>query len=45
MRSRIDEIDLKLLDLINDRIKTAAEIGADKAARGEDVYRPEREAE
>ncbi|HCK76821.1 MAG TPA: prephenate dehydratase, partial [Gammaproteobacteria bacterium] len=39
------EIDLKLLELINDRVKTAGEIGADKAARGEEVYRPEREAQ
>jgi len=45
LRNRIDEIDLKLLDLINDRITTAGEIGADKASRGESVYRPEREAE
>ena len=45
LRDHIDEIDLKLLDLINDRITTAGEIGADKASRGEAVYRPEREAE
>ena len=45
LRNRIDEIDRKLLDLINDRITTAGEIGADKASRGEAVYRPEREAE
>ena len=45
LRRRIDEIDLKLLDLINERVRTATEIGADKAARGEKVYRPEREAQ
>tara|TARA_Y100001934_G_scaffold245473_1_gene303771 strand:+ start:2049 stop:3122 length:1074 start_codon:yes stop_codon:yes gene_type:complete len=45
LRNRIDEIDLKLLELINERIKTAAEIGAEKASHGEAVYRPEREAE
>ena len=44
LRRRIDEIDLRLLDLINERVRTATEIGADKAARGEKVYRPEREA-
>ncbi len=44
LRNRIDEIDRKLLNLINDRITTAGEIGADKASRGEAVYRPEREA-
>ena len=45
LRRRIDDIDLKLLDLINERVRTASEIGADKALRGEAVYRPEREAQ
>ena len=45
LRRRIDEIDLKLLELINERVRTAGEIGADKASRGEGVYRPEREAQ
>ena len=40
LRRRIDDIDLKLLDLINERVRTAGEIGADKASRGEGVYRP-----
>ena len=34
LRRRIDDIDLKLLDLINERVRTASEIGADKALRG-----------
>ena len=45
LRRRIDDIDLKLLDLINERVRTASEIGVDKALRGEPIYRPEREAQ
>ena len=45
LRTRIDQIDDQLLELINERVRTAVEIGADKASRGEAVYRPEREAE
>ena len=45
LRSRIDQIDEQLLELINERVSTAVQIGADKATRGEAVYRPEREAE
>ncbi len=45
LRGRIDRIDDQLLELINERVRTAVEIGAGKASRGETVYRPEREAE
>jgi len=45
LRGRIDRIDDQLLELINERVRTAIEIGAGKASRGETVYRPEREAE
>lgn len=45
LRRRIDEIDDSLLDRINERISLAVAIGANKADRGEAVYRPEREAQ
>ena len=45
LRGRIDRIDDQLLELINERVRTAVEIGVGKASRGETVYRPEREAE
>ena len=45
LRGRIDRIDDQLLELINERVRTAVEIGAGKASRRETVYRPEREAE
>ena len=45
LRRRIDQIDEQLLELVNERVSTAVQIGADKATRGEAVYRPEREAE
>lgn len=44
-RKRIDELDKKLVELLNQRSRAAAEIGKLKRARGEPVYQPERERE
>jgi chorismate mutase len=44
-RRRIDEIDQKLLTLLNDRARCAVEIGREKHAKGLPVYQPERENE
>ena len=44
-RIRIDEIDLKLVQLFNDRAKCAIEIGHIKRGLGLEVYSPKREAE
>ena len=43
-RARIDEIDEGLLTLLNQRMSFALEIGKIKAASGEPVYSPDREA-
>ena len=44
-RRRIDEIDERILELLNQRIETARRIGGIKHSRREsDIYRPEREA-
>jgi chorismate mutase-like protein len=42
-RKRIDELDEKLVELLNERSRCAAEIGRLKHAAGEAVYQPERE--
>ena len=42
-RKRIDEIDQKLLELLNDRSRCAIEIGKIKRAQNVRVYDPERE--
>ncbi len=44
-RRRIDEIDRKLLELLNERSRCAIEIGRLKRALGLPVYQPEREKE
>lgn len=44
-RVKIDEIDLKLVKLLNDRAQYAAEIGKIKLTLGLDAYSPEREEE
>jgi chorismate mutase len=44
-RRRIDEIDQKLVELLNERARCAAEIGREKHAKGLPVYQPERENE
>jgi chorismate mutase-like protein len=44
-RRRIDEIDRKLLELLNERSRCAIEIGKIKRAQNVRVYDPERERE
>lgn len=44
-RRKIDDIDEKLVVLINERAALALEIGKVKKARGLEVYHPERERE
>jgi len=44
-RDRIDEIDLELVKLLNERTKCAEEIGKIKLLLGLDAYSPEREEE
>jgi chorismate mutase/prephenate dehydratase len=40
----VDDIDRKIVDLLNDRVKHASEIGRIKHAQGADYYDPTREA-
>ena len=42
-RKRIDELDEKLVELLNQRSRCASEIGRLKRKTGEPVYQPERE--
>ena len=44
-RRRIDEIDLELVTLLNERARCALEIGHEKHLKGLPVYQPERENE
>lgn len=44
-RIKIDEIDLQLVKLLNDRARYATEIGRVKVALGMDAYSPRREEE
>ena len=44
-RKRIDGIDEKLVGLLNQRLRCAAEIGKLKRAASEPVYQPQRENE
>src|SRR5271155_4751093 len=44
-RRRIDEIDLKLVELLNERANCALEIGHEKHLKGLPVYQPARENE
>jgi chorismate mutase/prephenate dehydratase len=45
LRNQIDQIDDRLLNLINDRVRLASEIGSRKTGLGAPVYRPEREVQ
>ena len=45
LRRRIDEIDRKLVDLLNERAQCAIEIGHLKRGSGLPVYQPQREQE
>ena len=43
LRKRIDELDTKLVELLNERTRHAVEIGKIKRDLGDEVYAPERE--
>jgi chorismate mutase/prephenate dehydratase len=43
LRSTLDSIDDKILDLVNERMKTVHKVGELKAQTGGAIYRPERE--
>jgi chorismate mutase/prephenate dehydratase len=45
LRSAIDEVDRRLVQLLNERARLAQRVGSVKQAEGTPVYRPEREAE
>ncbi len=45
LRQQIDMLDAQILTLLNQRAGVALQVGAEKHARGEPVYRPEREAQ
>ncbi len=45
LRKKIDALDAQLLSLLNERAVIALKVGDEKHARGEPVYRPEREAQ
>ena len=44
-RKKIDELDAKLVELLNQRSRCAAEIGKLKQKDGQPIYSPERERE
>jgi chorismate mutase-like protein len=44
-RVKIDEIDRRLVDLLNERSRCVVEIGRIKQATGEALYQPDREKE
>jgi len=44
-RKRIDELDQKLVELLNERSRCAADVGQLKRRAGQPVYQPEREQE
>ncbi len=43
LRQKIDQVDQKLVDLINERTKIVLEIGKQKIKNGQEIYSPERE--
>ena len=45
LRKKIDQLDAKIVELLNDRTVLALEIGRLKAERGSEVYAPDRESE
>ncbi|OGX05469.1 MAG: chorismate mutase [Omnitrophica bacterium RIFCSPLOWO2_12_FULL_50_11] len=45
IRKKIDEVDQKIIELLNDRTQLALEIGKLKSAKNSEVYAPERESE
>jgi chorismate mutase-like protein len=45
LRQRIDHLDERLVELLNERATCALEIGEVKRAQGVEVYQPDREAD
>jgi chorismate mutase/prephenate dehydratase len=45
IRKKIDELDLKIIGLLNDRTELAREVGKKKTEAGKEIYAPERESE
>lgn len=45
LRKQIDEIDGRIIESLNERVRLAIEIGKIKHAQGEDVYNPTREVQ
>jgi chorismate mutase-like protein len=45
LRHRIDELDARLVELLNERASCALRIGEIKQALGLEIYQPEREAQ
>jgi chorismate mutase len=45
LRARIDELDVRLVELLNQRASCALQIGEIKRALGLEIYQPEREAQ
>lgn len=45
LRSKIDDLDVQILELISKRAELAVEIGKQKKAKGLPVFSPEREEE
>lgn len=45
LRQRIDDVDAKLVDLLNERAKAVVEIGRRKRSDGTPIYAPHREAD
>ena len=45
LRSRIDELDIEIVNKIQERASIASKIGEVKRANGEEIFRPDREKE
>ena len=45
LRSKIDELDKKIIELLNDRTNLALEVGKIKSEAGKEIYAPERESQ
>lgn len=45
LRSKIDELDAKIIQLLNDRTQLALEVGKLKTDSGKEIYAPERESQ
>ena len=45
LRNRIDELDHKLVQLLNERARVVVEIGQLKSKTGKPIYAPDREKE